>query len=371
MNVFKTKPHIDIEETHKRLNRHERFKVELQSDEYISILESLDFDNLGEGDRFNLNDLGIFNAEIADDEFTLRLRIAGGRVTAAQLQSIAEIATKHDLEVVLTARAQMQLHGLTEENVIEVFKQVNALGIPTWQTFGDNVRNIVTDVYDGRGRYSELEVYPFIEEMQTYILENPKLVGMLPRRLSTGITGTRANVSSFYANDIYFALAQKNGSLGFNLFLGGKNTEVAQDANIFLPPEEVTPLFKAIVESFNQHGLRYKRTRTRLFHLLEDIGMEAFKTHLQVAYRKEWESAGELLLEKGSFAPVEQLADGSYAYCYRTDFARVTPQELTKIADYAVENGAEIRLGIDHHIYILGLETAEVGDAVFLECLAV
>ena len=39
------------------------------------------------------------------------------------------------------------------------------------------------------------------------------------------------------ASDIYFALAKKDNIYGFNVFLGGKNTQIAQDADIFLEKE--------------------------------------------------------------------------------------------------------------------------------------
>ncbi|MEA2110633.1 MAG: nitrite/sulfite reductase [Campylobacterota bacterium] len=338
-----------------KLNKRERYKARLRPYDYFKEFETLDFENLGEGDRFYLQDFGIFNTDFLEDEFTMRLRIPAGRLSSEQFSYIAKIVKQYNLTVILTARGGIQLHELEYDNVFEIYKHFNELGLTTWQSFGDNIRNIVSDVYDGVGKYSEVEVYPLVIQMQEHILKNPRYVGMLPRRVSVGISGNRANVTSFFANDLYFALAQKDSMLGFNVYMGGKNTEVAQDADIFLLPDEVVDFFKAFVEAFYLHGSRSTRAKTRLFYLIEDIGMNGVKAHIQKEYDKEFQSAATLLLEIKEFSEHEVLKDGTYAFCYQTDFAKLQSDEMQKIAQYASEHDAEIRLGIDQNIYIIGL----------------
>jgi len=344
-----------MEMTEKKLNKRERHKAALSPIEYYPQIETLDFNSISEGDIFYLQDFGIFNTPIEEEAYTLRLRITAGRITIAQLRAIADIAKRNELEIILTARAGLQLHGLTCENVLQIYKQINEIGITTWQTFGDNVRNIVSDVYDGRGCMSVIETYPLIMQMQEYFLKTPRLVGMLPRRISTGISGNSANVTSFFANDLYFALAKREGVFGFNVYMGGKNTEIARSADIFLLPDEVVSFFKAFIEAFNKHGLRFTRTRTRLFHLLEEIGMEAFVEYVAHEYKQSWQKAGDLVLEKGLFSKYQRLKDGSYAFCYESNFGRISAEELMAIADFAETHSAEVRLSTDHNLYILGL----------------
>lgn len=344
-----------MEITEQKLNKRERHKAALSPFEYYPEIETLDFNGISEGDGFYLQDFGIYNTPIEEEAYTLRLRITAGRITATQLRSISDIAKHNDLEIILTARAGMQLHGLNSENVLQIFKQINELGISTWQTFGDNVRNIVTDVYDGRGCTSIIETYPLIMQMQEYFLKTPHLVGMLPRRISTGISGNSANVTSFFANDLYFALAKREELFGFNVYMGGKNTEIARSADIFLLPGEVVPFFNAFIEAFNKYGLRFTRTRTRLFYLLEEIGIETFVGYIAHEYQKTWQHEGDLVLEKILFSRYQQLRDGSYAFCYESNFGRVRPEELIAIADFSETQSAEIRLGADHNLYVLGL----------------
>ncbi|MCK4875152.1 MAG: nitrite/sulfite reductase, partial [Sulfurimonas sp.] len=135
----------------KKLNKRERYKAQLKPIDYYKDFENIDFESLGEGDRFYLQDFGIFNTNFLEDEFTIRIRIPGGRVTPEQFESIADIVDEYDLKIILTARSGIQLHDIEADDVLDIHKRINALGVSTWQSFGDNIRNIVTDAYDGRG----------------------------------------------------------------------------------------------------------------------------------------------------------------------------------------------------------------------------
>ena len=346
---------------HLTLKKFEQFKAAMRPYDYFEMLDTLDFESLGEGDRFYLQCFGIYNSELEEETFMLRVRTPGGRIKGEHFSSIASIVKEHDLQMVLTARAGIQLHGLEPDNILEVFKEVNAMeGLTTWQTFGDNIRNVVTDPYDGRGKGCEIEAYPYIQKMQNFFLRNPELVGMLPRRVSVGISGMRENVNPLFSNDLLFALAERAGIYGFNVYIGGKNTEVAQPADIFLLPDESVPFFEALILAFNRYGSREKRTRSRLFHMIEDIGMDGLKKHIGEFYEKEWSPAGELLFKKRDFGDFEELADGTFGYRYRTDYGVVGAEEFEEISAFVKDSGAEVRLGIDQQIYLLGLKEAKV-----------
>ncbi|BDY13248.1 nitrite/sulfite reductase [Hydrogenimonas cancrithermarum] len=341
--------------------RYEKYKSALRPYDYFPEIETLDFESLAESDRVYLQDFGIFNSELEEEMFMLRVRVPGGRVGAENFKAIAELVEKHDLTLLLTARSGMQLHGIEPENVLELFNRINAMdGLSTWQTFGDNVRNIVTDPFDGRGRSCEIESYPIIQQLHGYFLKNPELVGMLPRRISIGITGMRENSWPLFSNDLFFGLAEREGEKGFNVYMGGKNTEVSKPADIFLPAEEVADFARAVVEAFNRYGLREKRMKSRLFHMIEHYGMEQVKAFIGEFYGKTWCPAGKSLLRKRHFSDFEPLSDGTYGYRYRTDYGLVTPQEIRAVSDYAAKYRADVRIGIDQQLYILGVPDKSV-----------
>ena len=349
---------MSTDDLEKKLNKREQCKARLKPyDYYIKEFDTIDFDSLGEADRYYLQDLGIFNTYFLEDEFTIRLRNGnGGRFSAQEFDFLAEIVEEYELTLVITARSGFQLHDVEADDVIEIWHKLNDNNLTTWQSFGDNIRNIVTDVYDGVSRYGHIEAYPIIEQMNNYIIKNPKYVGMLPRRVSIGISGNEANVNSFFANDIYFALAKKGAEYGFNVYMGGKNTEVAQDADIFLKEEEVFEFFKAFVSTFYTHGSRFSRSKTRLFYMIESMGLPKLKELIAGEFGKTFESAGELQLKHVEFEEFEELRDGSFAYCYQSNFGRLDAKEMRQISTYAKEHNTDIRIGIDQNIYLLGLK---------------
>jgi hypothetical protein len=54
---------MQTQEIEPKLNKRERFKARLKPIDYFEEFEDLDFENLGEGDRFFLQDFGIFTTD--------------------------------------------------------------------------------------------------------------------------------------------------------------------------------------------------------------------------------------------------------------------------------------------------------------------
>ena len=135
---------------------------------------------------------------------------------------------------------------------------------------------------------------------------------------------------------------------------------MAQDADIFVASGETIPLFKAVVKTYINHGLRGTRSKTRLFHMLQKIGMESFKTYLRSYYPKVLQSAGELQIEKSSPREFTALRDGRYAFCYQSRFGEITVDELSSLHKFASMQNLSIRLGIDQNIYLFGLKEPRI-----------
>ena len=289
----------------------------------------------------------------------LRVRITAGRVTISELSEIRSVAQRYRLRMILTMRAQIELHGLEASTVLEVWKKLEDAGLTTWQTLTDNFRNIVTDPFDGESGTSRIEAYPLIKEMESLFLKNPDYVGTLPRKFNTAICGTVESGHSFFGNDLYFALAQKGVRVGFNLYLGGKNSAMAQDADIFVEKDEVATLFDAVIQTYLHYGLRGTRSKTRLFHLLQSIGLEGFKTRLQSYYPNSLQHAGTLLARKCATREFTQLREGDYAFCYRSRFGEISTEELSMLCDYAEAEKLSVRIGVDQNLYLFGLKKPE------------
>ena len=340
-------------------NKIERLKAELKPYDFLSHIDRIDLGNLSEDERFYLKNFGIYNHKLSPETFMLRVRITAGRITVGQLKEIAAIAEAYRLSLLITMRAQIELHGLDADTIVEVWKRIASFGLNSWQTLTDNFRNIVTDPLDGEGSSNLIPCYPLIKQMESLFLKNPNYVGMLPRKVNTAISGATQSSHSFFSSDIYFALAKKGEDIGFNLYLGGKNSEMAQDADIFVQEKEAVSLFDAVAKSFMRYGLRSTRSRTRLFHLLQAEGMERFREQIQHFYPKTLQSAGNLLTRKGEAQEFFPMKNGRWAFCYSSRFGEISPKELLEICSYAEGKALSVRLGIDQNIYILGLKTPD------------
>jgi len=343
-----------------KYNKIEQLKATVKPFDFKEGIFRLDLYNLEETERFYLKNYGIYNIKLRPEKFMLRIRLAGGRIDLEKLQQIHTVSKTCRLSVLLTARAQIELHGLSASNVLQVWYELQEAGITTYQTLTDNFRNIVTDPYDGYSVHNHIEVFPLIEKMQALFLNNPEWMGMLPRKFNTAISGTAAQFTHFYGNDLYFALAQKESRWGFNLYLGGKNSETAKLADLFVDAEEVPAMFEAVVRAYRDFGLRGSRAKTRLYHLLEEMGMEAFIEKVLHFYPNKVQKAGEVCIKKVPFDPFEKLHDGTYGYCLRTAFGKIDLLQLEQLISFAKRESLEVRLGVDQNIYLLGLKEKAV-----------
>ena len=341
-----------------KLNKIERLKANLKPIDYLKKLKSLDFTILQESDRFYLKNFGIYAHSTRPNDFMIRVRIAGGRVAIEELETVLQISKRFNAKVITTARAQLELQNLKPDNILDAFEMLNSAKLTSWQTLTDNFRNIITDIYDGFE--SQIECYPLILQMQQLFLKNAKFVGMIARKFNTAIVGSSVTSGSFFGNDCLFALAFRDGELGFNLYLGGKNNEVAKDMNIFVTKEQVVALYRAVINLYLELGNRASRTKARLYFLLESLGVERFRELLQERCGFEFKSSGKLLLQKEIQEDFKLLSDGTYSYRFKTNFGEIDNSSLEEIINFAKEQNLEVRVGIDQNIYLFGLKSKKV-----------
>ena len=82
---------MNNKEDFESFNIREKLKKAITPYDYYKTINSLDFNNLTLTDIILLQDFGIYNNELNDDEFMLRLRFPAGRVTSIELKTLALI----------------------------------------------------------------------------------------------------------------------------------------------------------------------------------------------------------------------------------------------------------------------------------------
>ena len=106
-----------------------------------------------DGETERLKWVGLYPQRQGGDAFMLRVKIPGGRLTAAQARLIGEIADEHargpepnpiwgDGYLDLTTRQDIQLHWIKIGVVPEIWQRLEDTGITTVQACGDSARNV-------------------------------------------------------------------------------------------------------------------------------------------------------------------------------------------------------------------------------------
>lgn len=296
------------------------------------------------------------------EDFMLRVRVPIGQLTSQQAIRIGEVAKKYgDDYIDLTTRMQLELRYLKIENIATVLRELNEVGISTFQTGVDNPRNIVADPLDGLAFDNIIEVKPLVDTLQSLVIENPKWISALPRKFNTGILGSLSNSCNIFGHDCCFVLANKEGQFGFNIYLGARVGEQAKDINLFVTVEEVPDFYLALLRLFKTYGYRDNRNKNRLHFLLYDVGTETFVTALKKEAGIDFAMAGQTLVQSENIAFSANkvlLRNGRYAYKVIVPSGVFSGTDMIKAAQAAVQFGSgHLRLTYDQNVYILDIDT--------------
>ena len=315
-----------------------------------------DYANLAkEESSYFLKCFGLFDK---GEDFMLRVRIPGGQLNATQAQRIGEVAKAYGNDYIdITTRMQVELRYIDISNIATVLKQLDEVGITTFQTGVDNPRNIVTDPLDGVAYDNIIETKPLIDTLQSIIATHPEWLSVLPRKFNTGILGSLSNSCNIFGHDCNFVLAQKDGIFGFNIYLGARVGVQAKDANLFVTPEEVPSLFSALLTLFKRYGYRDNRNKNRLHFLLQDVGIEAFVRALKKEAQMPFAQAGVTMVQSQNIALGANkvlLKDGTFAYKLVVPSGIFSGSDMIAAAQTAQTYGnGEIRLTYDQNLYML------------------
>jgi ferredoxin-nitrite reductase len=276
------------------LNKFEKLKVEKDG---LAVRQELDhfaqigWEAMNEIDRdHRLKWLGIFFRPVTPGKFMMRLRLPAGILTAQQMRVLAEIVQRYgeDGTADITTRQNLQLRGIRIEDVPDIFRRLKAVEMTSVQSGMDNVRNITTSPIAGLDADELMDVRQLAQQVQDMITSNgegnPEFTN-LPRKFNIAIEGGRDNSIHAEINDIAFVPALKDDQLGFNVLVGGffsaKRCEAALPMNVWIAPDGVVALCRAILEVYRDHGLRANRQKARLMWLIDEWGLEKFRAEVE------------------------------------------------------------------------------------------
>jgi ferredoxin-nitrite reductase len=363
-----------FEERNKKVNKIEKLKEQrtpLEAFEQLRYYADNGYSSIPEEDKsFFLKSFGIFDRPQTPEMFMLRVRIPGGQLTTEQATVLGSVSRDYGNDYIdITTRMQVELRYLKIEDIPTVLEKLLDVGISTLQTGVDNFRNILTDPLDGVALDAVGSSFSTLEKMQALFLNNWDWISALPRKFNTSITSAFTNRCNALTQDCCFVLAKKGGRYGYNLYLGGKVGQIARTADIFVESEEeLLACYTGLIEMFRDYGFRDNRNKNRLHFLIEKVGMAEIKKGIEATAKREFESAGDRLINLESFEAKDgrvTLNDGKFALHVVVPSGVFTGSAMIEAAHCALTHGdSRIRLSIDQNLYILGVKPEEINKTL-------
>ena len=191
----------------------------------------------------------------------------------------------------------------------------------------------------------------------------------LPRKFNIAVAGGPDNSVHAEINDIAYVPAFKDGNFGFNVLVGGffsaKRCEAAIPLNAWVTADQLADLSCAILRVFRDHGPRANRQKSRLMWLIDDWGLEKFRTAVEQEFAQSLPEAApkdEIAWEKRDHIGIyPQKQEGLNYAGLHVPVGRLNAEQMFEIARLAqVYGNSEIRLTVEQNVIITGIEQAKL-----------
>ncbi|MFD9481802.1 MULTISPECIES: nitrite/sulfite reductase [Streptomyces] len=311
--------------------------------------------------------------ELDDEYFMLRVRIDGGRLTTEQLRVIGEISEEFARGTAdLTDRQNVQYHWIRIEDVPEIWRRLEAVGLSTTEACGDTPRVILGSPVAGIAQDEIIDGTPAIDEIYRRIVGN-KDFSNLPRKFKSAISGSPLLDVAHEINDIAFVgVEHPEHGPGFDVWVGGglsTNPKLGVRLGTWVSLDEVPDVYEGVISIFRDYGYRRLRTRARLKFLVADWGPAKFRQVLEDEYLKRKLTDGPAPAQPSGqwrdHVGVHQQKDGKFYVGFAPRVGRVDGATLTKIADVARQHGSgRLRTTAEQKMIVLDIEADQVDSVV-------
>ncbi|MEU7281567.1 nitrite/sulfite reductase [Streptomyces sp. NPDC045431] len=311
--------------------------------------------------------------ELDDEYFMLRVRIDGGRLTTQQLRVIGEISQEFARGTAdITDRQNIQYHWIRIEDVPEIWRRLEEVGLSTTEACGDTPRVILGSPVAGIAEDEIIDGTPAIDEIHRRIVGN-KDFSNLPRKFKSAVSGSPLLDVAHEINDIAFVgVEHPEHGPGFDVWVGGglsTNPKIGVRLGTWVSLDEVPDVYEGVISIFRDYGYRRLRNRARLKFLVADWGAEKFRQVLEDEYLKRKLSDGpapaQPVQQWRDHVGVHRQKDGRFYVGFAPRVGRVDGATLTKIAEVAEAHGSgRLRTTVEQKMIVLDVEEAQVEPLV-------
>src|ERR687886_415187 len=268
----------------------------------------------------------------------------------------------------ITTRQDIQMHWIRIENVPEIWRRLEAVGMTTVQACGDSARNVLCCPVSGIDYKEVLNAYPVARAISGYFTGNREYAN-LPRKFKISVTGCVEDCAQAEINDIGMLPGRlEDGTIGFNVRVGGGLSDgprMASDIDVFVRPEQAVEITRGIAQVYGELGDRENRWTCRMRYLVQELGPESFREELEKRTAFELTPAGEELTNhyRGDHIGVHlQKEDGLYYVGLNVTVGRMSGEDFVEAGRLAGEYGGEIRLATDQTLIVTGVSEERLDE---------
>lgn len=302
--------------------------------------------------------------------FMMRVRCDGGALSAAALRTLGQISTEFARDTAdISDRQNVQYHWIEVENVPEIWRRLDDVGLQTTEACGDCPRVVLGSPLAGESLDEVLDPTRAIEEIVRRYIGKPDFAD-LPRKYKTAISGLQDVAHEI--NDVAFiGVNHPEHGPGLDLWVGGglsTNPMLAQRVGAWVPLGEVPEVWAAVTSVFRDYGYRRLRAKARLKFLIKDWGIAKFREVLETEYLKRPLIDGpapEPVKHPIDHVGVQRLKNGLNAVGVAPIAGRVSGTILTAVADLMARAGSDrIRFTPYQKLVILDIPDALLDDLI-------
>lgn len=303
--------------------------------------------------------------------FMLRTRIPGGRLDAAQAETIARVTRDFSVRppeeqgpdrfLEITTRQDIQLHWIRFESLPEIWQRYEAVGLATAQACGDTLRNVTSCPVDGLDPAGLAETRTVLGTLSALADTEPELTAALPRKFKVAVTGCPTDCVQARLHDLAFTPARRGDLVGFNVHAGGglsDSPRLASRLDLFVSPAQVVDVVRAALRLYVERGDYRHKAVNRFRILVHELGPA--RVAAEIARRLPYRPAGA-----GEDLSTWRFEDHLGVHADRTGrswvglcvpLGRLTADELAEVARLArVHGDGGIRLSQRQNLVVTGV----------------
>lgn len=309
-----------------------------------------------------------------NDHYMVRVRLPGCEMTAEQARTLATLAYQSGYNILdVTTRGNVQIQGLTIEALPGVRTALERAGLTSRQSGHDNVRNVTSHPWSGFDPEELLDTRDLAKGIQSMLVGDRDLAD-LPRKVNVALTGRPEAPAHAWTQDIsYVATTGPEGDVGFHLLLAGtqgQSPRMAWHVPVFVSPDQVVDVTRAILETFRELGHRHNRQQVRMRYLVERIGADGMLLEVEKRLGTELprfpKGVARAARDESFVGWKAQKQDGLFALGVCVPVGRLTAEELDGLSVVARTFGdGTLRTTYDQGLVIPGIASRDREEAAY------